>query len=294
MSSYKFELVSDALTREQKGEVDGPCFAVMELRDKLKSAMRGLQFINRDKKSLWVYMPDQPYCLGWIGYGDYRVGGDGTEMYVVVSGNISNDKYADYNVQHRMKMSTNIDVALRNAKKFIRPMTPATIAGTRLRDATNAVSNVVEGAKRRMREQQEKVIDAQTSYYGRNVASKLMNELHHLLTINHEFVDPQFGTDLATYFELAAEHDELANRTVPMWFVRVYERWGTQHFDVLTIDKANEPYQATISDEVQRFDAESLPDAIMQKLSVLNILEKDDYVDGVGYAAGEGMFYVVR
>jgi hypothetical protein len=49
-----------------------------------------------------------------------------------------------------------------------------------------------------------------------------------------------------------------------------------------------------MSDDVSRYTADDLPEEIMQKLSVLNILSKDDYVDDVGFSAGEGMFYVVR
>jgi len=79
-----------------------------------------------------------------------------------------------------------------------------------------------------------------------------------------------------------------------MWFVRVYERMGQQMFDVLTIDNAESTYRAQMSDDVSRYTADDLPEEIMQKLSVLNILSKDDYVDDVGFSAGEGMFYVVR
>lgn len=291
---YNHKLVSEALTADKEGRVDGPCFAIMDMRDKLRSAVRGLNFVSRDKKSVWVYRTDQPYCLGWIGYGDYRQGGDGTEMYVVHSRTISNGKYGDYNEQHYMKMSTNIDTAIRNAKKFLRPMSPQDIAATRLRDASNAVDKVVSQAKDTVRGLQEKVIDATNSYYRQNTHSKLLGELRHLLTINHEFVDPEFGANLQAFFDASAEAEQLSNRAVPMWFVRVYERLGTQSFDVIEIDKVQDVWGAKISDEVRHYTDETLPVEIMQKLSVLNMLSKDDFVDDVGFAAGEGMFYVVR
>lgn len=286
--------VSTVKEAEQEGRVDGPCFAVMELRDKLTSAMRGLHFVNRDKKSLWVCRADQPYCLGWIGYGDYRRGGDGTEMYVVHARTISNGKYGDHNEQHYMKMSTNIDMALRNCKKFLRVYSPSEIARSRLRDASNAVDTVVSKTKEELSRLHEKVIDAQSSYYRTNHNSALLNELKHLLTTGHEFVDPTFRENLSSYFTTMDEVASLSNRSVPMWFVRVYERMGQQMFDVTAIDKAESAWNATVSDEAERYTAETLPDEIMQKLSVLNILSADDFVDDVGFNAGEGMFYVVR
>jgi len=79
-----------------------------------------------------------------------------------------------------------------------------------------------------------------------------------------------------------------------MWFVRVYERREQQVFDVIAIDKAESPYSAEISNDVKRYTTDTLPEDIMQKLSVLNILQANDYVDDVGFSAGEGMFYVIR
>ena len=46
---YNHKLVSEALTADKEGRVDGPCFAIMDMRDKLRSAVRGLNFVSRDK-----------------------------------------------------------------------------------------------------------------------------------------------------------------------------------------------------------------------------------------------------
>jgi len=288
---YKHIKVSDALTKQQAGQVDGPCFAVMELRDKIKQSVRGLQFIERDKKSLYIYRDDCPFILGWIGYGDYRQGGDGTEMYIVHSRTIDNGKYADYNDQHFMKMSVNIDTALTNVKKYIRPYNPVEMADMKMNEVTRAISNVSDEVSSKMRKIQESIVDVRS--YGDNSQTRLFTELKHLLTTNHEFVDPSFGAALADYFQTAEEANQYKGRSVPMWFVRVYERFGSQAFDVLSIDNA-ENFRPNIGDERHTYNADNLPEDIMGKLSVLNILNDDQYVDDVGYRAGEGMFYVVR
>ncbi len=79
-----------------------------------------------------------------------------------------------------------------------------------------------------------------------------------------------------------------------MWYVRVYERMEQQTFDVLDIDKAESRHSAEISEDIKRYTADTLPEEIMQKVSVLSILQANDYVDDVGFSAGDGMFYVVR
>lgn len=288
---YKHEKVSDALTKQQAGRVDGPCFAVMELRDKIKQSVRGLQFIERNKKSLYIYRDDCPFVLGWIGYGDFRQGGDGTEMYVVHARTIQNGKYADYNDQHFMKMSTNIDTALKNVKTYIRPYNPVEMAKMHMRDVSSAIGEVSGAVTSKLRDIQGSIVDVRS--YGDNSTSRLFTELKHLLTTNHEFVDPSFRTALTDYFAAVEEEKQYKGRSVPMWFVRVYERLGTQTFEVVSIDNA-ENFYPNIGEERSTYNADTLPEDIMGKLSVLNILNDEQYVDDVGYRAGEGMFYVVR
>tara|TARA_R110000772_G_scaffold267792_1_gene392639 strand:- start:33 stop:563 length:531 start_codon:yes stop_codon:yes gene_type:complete len=175
-------------------------------------------------------------------------------------------------------------------------MSPQELAGTRMRDASNAVDKVVDVARDEFTEIRNKVIDVESSLYSSrtNESSGLLNELRHLMNSNHEFIDVMFGENLTTFFAKQDELIRLKGRTVPMWFVRVYERMGQQTFDVIDIDGAENTYSTEISDDIKRYTADTLPEDIMQKLSVLNILQPNDYVDDVGFSAGEGMFYVVR
>ena len=296
MANYEYKLVSDALTTggTVTENTNGVTY-VTPFAERVCKELR-VKMHARDSRSYWIYRDDCPYVLGWVAYGDYRDGGDGTPMYVVQARTIVNGKYAEYSKQYFMKMSTNFDVAVRNAKKFIRMMSPQELAGTRMRDASNAVDGVVDVAKTEFSEIRNKVIDVESSLYSSrtNEGSSLLNELRHLMNSNHEFIDAMFGENLATFFAKQEELVRLRNRTVPMWFVRVYDRMEQQVFDVIDIDKAESAYGAEISDDVKRYTADTLPEDIMQKLSVLNILQANDYVDDVGFSAGEGMFYVVR
>ena len=232
MARYDYKLVSEALTKG--GTVTDNTIGVTQVTPFAERVCRELRvkMQPRDRNSYWIYRDDCPYCLGWVAYGDFRNGGDGTDMYVVQSRTIVNDKYSDYSPQYFMKMSTKIDVAVRNAKKFLRMMSPQEIAGTRLRDASNAVDGVVDAARNEFTEIRNKVIDVETSLYSSrtNVGSALLNELRHLINSNHEFVDADFGQNLTAFFTKQDELVALQNRTVPMWFVSVYERMGQQMF----------------------------------------------------------------
>jgi prophage antirepressor-like protein len=291
MSRHEHKLVSEALT------TDGACpasAAFLLFRDRVKAAMRGLDFIDRDKQSVWVYRDDCPYVLGWIGFGDYRDGGDGTgygtNVFVVQARTIENKKYADHSNQFCMKMSANVEVALRNAKKYLRQYSPQELAMVNLRGVSDKVTGRADESRAKLRTAMSAVFDVDIY----NKTSTLARELQHLLNTEHEFLHPEFRRNLTTYFELKHDADVLRDRTIPMWFVRVYERMGQQSFDVLSIDKPESNYTVEISQDVHRYQSDDLPEDIMGKLSVLNILTDDQYVDGVGYRAGEGMFYVVR
>ena len=315
--SYGHKKVSDALTKQQAGHADAPCSAVMELRDKIKRSIHGLQFIERDKRSLYIYRDDCPFVLGWIGYGDYRDGGDGTHMYVVYSRTIENDKYADYRDQHYMKMSVNIDTALKSVKEYIRPYSPVEMARIDMHEVSSAIWALADEVNVKIRKMerstvgvlsvgdnsQSRLFNAKRSKIksstvgvpsvGDNSQSRLFTELKHLLKINHKFVDPSFGAALTDYFRAVEEANQYKGRIVPMWFVHVYERSGSQAFDVVSIDNA-ENWNPNIGEECNTYNADNLPEEIMGKLSVLIILTDAQYVDGVGYRVGEGMFYVVR
>ena len=97
----------------------------------LRVAFRGIMFTPHpfDVRRVWVHMPKDPFCLGWIGYGDFQttVSAD-KESYVVYSKNISNWKYGDYNDQYHMAMSVNLNTAVRNAKKYLRPLSTSDMA----------------------------------------------------------------------------------------------------------------------------------------------------------------------
>ena len=296
MNGYTYTLVSDALTyasdinQSPRGETSALTWDVLEpFVVKVCKDMR-VKACPKDWRSCYIYREDFPYVLGWIGYGDWRMSGSRTPMYIVQARTIDNGKYDTYSPQFFMKMSANFDVAVRNAKKFLRIMSPQELASTRLQDASNAVDNVVDVARTEFAEIRGKVIDLSEGYSvigsSTGQGSILLNELRHLMNSNHAFLDSTFG-------DKQAELIRLKTRVVPMWFVRVYERMDQQVFDVISVGKNRELKMPT-SGDVTRYTTDTLPEDLMQKLSVLNILQANDYVDDVGFSAGDGMFYVVR
>ena len=282
--------VSYLLKNRNDGNAMSPNSGLSLLMQKVREAFRGVEFVvyNGGKKA-WVYYPDEPYPMGYIGYGDFRTEVVGDDTYMVASRTITNDKYATYQDQHYMKMTGNISTAVRNAKRFLRNFSPREMARAHLGEVTSKSQESEGGAGTEYRNAMRTLFDHESSR-----SNKMLTELRNLVDTSHEFVDAAFGSELRTMFELLDNQKALKDKPIHMYFVRVFEKFGKQTFDVGTIDNVQKySYQAELSNEFKRY-TDDLPEEIMGKLSVLTMVENDSYVDDVGYRAAEGMFYVVR
>ena len=79
---------------------------------------------------------------------------------------------------------------------------------------------------------------------------------------------------------------------VPFYCVMTYESRGRRVFDVVKGTQVN-PHSAEIEEQYNRFTEDMLPEDITRKLAVLQMFDSEDFVDGVGVSAGNGVYYVV-
>lgn len=259
------------------------------LKTKVSEAFRGVSFAKMGNNRLWVYYPDEPYPMGYIGYGDFRTEVVGEDQYIVGSRTITNDKYGSHQDQHNMKMTVNVETAMRNARRFLRNFSPQEMAKSKLRAVCSQSQDSLGDISTEYRNKMRELFDHESSR-----SNKMLTELRNLVDTSHEFVDAAFGSELRTMFELLDNQKALKDKPIHMYFVRVFEKFGRQTFDVGTIDNVQKSsWQAEMSNEFKRY-TDDLPEEIMGKLSVLTMVENDSYVDDVGYRASEGMFYVVR
>ena len=157
--SYKAKRVSDIddnLTGEQN---DG----VKNFTHRLSKQMRGIDFHYRNENSSWVFMEGQPYCMGWVAFGDFRDSGKGIENYVVYSHKIRNMKYNEYSDQHYMVMSLHLkDGKFNSARQEVR------------RDADEIKGKLF-------------------------TSNAMYREMEHLSNTGYAFLDPAFGQQVKDY-----------------------------------------------------------------------------------------------
>jgi len=284
------DVTVSVLLKENNGNTMAPNSGLSLLMQKVREAFRGVEFVvYSGGNKAWVYYPDEPYPMGYIGHGDFRTEVVGDAMYMVASRTITNDKYATYQDQHYMKMTINIATAIRNAKRFLRNFSPREIARAHLGGVTNKAKDSEGSAGSEYRNAMRKLFDHESNH-----SNKMLTELRNLMDTGHEFVDASFGAELTTMFSLLDEYKALKDKPIHCYFVRVFEKFGKQTFDVCMIDDIHtNKYNAKVSEDFQRY-TDDLPEDIMGKLAMLNMVESDTYVDDVGYRADESVFYVVR
>jgi len=271
-----FKRVSELTPYEGSGAVtELECFA-----DAISKAIRGTKFGKvGDSNKVHVYTEGQPFTMGYIGYGDWRDSGvENIDYYNVVSPNITNEKYNYGDARHR-KMSTKLDVALKTAKRYFRNLTPEQMAKNEARGIRNSYDNV----RYKLRKDKD---DKHSDLLRGNA---VLLEFRHMLQQGYEFVDQRFGEEVQAYITSIDEYTEAKAKGLDVAFVRVFEKFGEQAFQVVNIHSLQD--RSKYSDAVE-YTENTLPADLMGKLSALNMLQKDGYVEGVGFNSGDGLFYV--
>ena len=261
-------------------------YELADFMDRLLAELRGIEFGQRDTSSVWVYYPDDTMPLGIICYGDYRDSGDMGNAFVVCARTIVNNKYSDYTgLQHNMKMSANIEVALKNAKKFLRPWHSADICRKFWGSAKSAWDTAKQTAERPLSDLKDKVFDRR---YG-SMEKPFVTELLHLAKSGHQFMDAEFHTNIYEFIRLS---EELKDLNVPHQhtFVRVYQKYGKTWADTMVVDDSR--YGSPELLNIETYEEEVIPEHILGRVSVLQMMTNEEYVLDVGINMGDGMFYV--
>lgn len=259
-----------------------------DFMDRLLAEMRGIQFGMRDTASVWVYYPEDIMPLGIICYGDYRDSGDMGASFVVLSRTIVNNKYAEHSgLQYHMKMSNNIETAIKNAKKFLRPWHSTDICRMFWGSVKNAWDTAKQEAEKPLTDLKEKVFGMR---YG-SLDKPHHKELIHLARTEHQFLDAEFHTNINAFVRLDEELKDLHNPQQHT-FIRVYQKYGKTWADTMVC--ANQRYALSLELlNIVTYAEDEIPEELLGRASVLQMANQGDYVLNIGCNMGDGVFYAV-
>ena len=290
MSEIKFD------TPERKEEASNNLTSNIHLQEfmaEVRKAFRGIMFTPHDKdvRKVYLHMPNEPYAMGFIAYGDYQTEVKADQSsYIVSSRHIRNMKYADYNDQHYMSMSINLDTAVRNAKKYFRPLTTKDMALDKEHDMLQKAKDT-ESRASNTRSNALSDLLARNNRQTHIEHNPMLEYMRTLVKVGHEFTNKQLESDLLNYFKLEEEHETLKTKGVKVSYVRIYEKYGEQFFDVVPITKDPKVYGST-TETVVSYKHADVPQDVLGKVAVLSMVENNHWVDDVGYRVDATMFYV--
>lgn len=237
---------------------------------------------------MFVYMDDFPCDLGRISWADNGVQ-SGECTYGVYSRKIQNAKYAMHRDQHHMVMTSDVEKAVKNARKHLVPYTTRELAQVFYEPLHNNVSKVLDGVKTKAHDGAREVS---------NNRMAILQEVEFLKKQGVQFVTPVFRELSEKVEQLLSDYREQESRKVSAVFVRFKQVGDTTYADIQEVHNVREirwDVQMNTTDaQAISCPADELPQDIAGQIAVLNILENEGYVSGVGMKVDDKTFWVER
>jgi len=251
-------------------------------------------YVQNQKELVYIYLPTDFCAMGWVGYGDFRVGGEGTRTIGVFSHTIRNGKYDTDRDQYHMRLSINHKPALKNALRNLRPYDPKEVGKLGLQTVSRLVRRGNDQVRTKVREAKELVVEHKTgTRTARYSAEHLAIELQALVARGHQFVSEGFADAVTAYLAEIAEAKINAPSAACLLFVRTYMANGVQTFDTHLTKDTTSLYSADMSDGPSiQYTSDDLPEDVSGKLASLMMCEEEEYIAGVGVRLSDGRFYV--
>ncbi len=181
--------------------------------------------------------------MGYIGYGDFATSVSGGNKCIGWGRGIENMKYSTSGNQHNMGMASNMDTAVKHAKRNCVSYTVGECALAMVRDVTGEV-NTFKSTVRNKYDETIQAVGINTRGYGsdRKAAERLMAELRTMVQSGHTFIDKELDAAVRDMFEQQEEANRFREGAVPMDFVHIAERWGKQVINYARVKDVTRTY----------------------------------------------------
>lgn len=286
----KFKFVSKLVAEREEREALSANVELRDLRREVEQAIPGCETAVLNARSAYVYMPDDLITMGMVGYGDFRVRGDGSDMYMVESPYITNNKYHSPARQHHMKMSKNMAPVLKAARAHLRSRRAPELAKMWAHDVGEAYGDIGAALTAELRALWDSVGVGSIYSFMR---SAVLAELKDAYRSGYTFTNRAVAQAVSETIRIQTEADARP-RALNAYFVHVYTKRGSTLLDIVEVDELGQYSAGRISDTVLTVSPSDVPDDIMGKVATLQMVEDRHYVDGVGYRVMDRAFYVAR
>jgi len=237
---------------------------------------------------LAIVMDGYPFDLGRINFKDNSVRSTDspTSTFGVYSRKISNAKYGTHRTQHNMIMSNDIKKAVKNVCKYVMPYSTRELAQAFYDGMQNNVGKILEKTQRDLRNHCQPL-----GYNYDEVASEIIALKAKGMTFN----TPQFKAVAEGIEGLYEAYKQESNRKISATFVRIYKVGDQPYVSLQEIDDFKKHvWNASIDMPTTDKPVSELPEDAVGSISVLSILENNQYVDNVGMKLDSNHFWIQR
>jgi hypothetical protein len=239
---------------------------------------------------LLVYRAGDVYAMGRIGYHnpnlEGRRGNTEDSAYTVYSRDIENTKYRAHNAAYRTRASKRLNAAVTLALKHLKTCTPVEIANESKLDYSLKATSRVRYISSKLQD-----VKYELSRNSSSLVSMVLDELVAAKDKGYSFDSPRVKEYVEKYEVAYTEYEAEGNRAVSSYNVRLYEKAGVAMADVLLFSDVAD---GSLPTDLQTIPVADMPEGIAGKLAVLDMLSKDEYVEGVGVNVGKGVYWVDR
>ena len=235
-----------------------------------------------------VYLDEFPFDIGRISYKDNGARKKDTKTYGVYSRKISNAKYASHRDQHHMVTATDVKKAVKNVSKYFMPYSTKELAQAFYEPIR---LNVAKAGDSLLRELRTKVDSIAHNY------EEIAKEIAYLKQQGVQFRSSKFKQIAEEMGDVVERFEAEQNRSTGAIFVRFYEVGGETYFStqqVIEVKKHGYTTQGTEEGKIEGKPVSEIPEDIMSAVSVLSILNNDQYVANVGMKLNDRHFWIER
>ena len=298
---YKHNLVSELPARIPFDTLKGCSDELAKFIGAINKVFPDMLFHFDNAHTACAYYEDEKYARGRISFSDEREWElrnttPDKPTYNVKSPYVENKKSDRYNPKKYYCLSSvSMDKAVRNAAQYFREYTDPEIHVLNYESFLASRRNTLDHSSKELDEALAGLLNAKeyvirSAEYDKLRNSPLMLDLVNMYNAGHEL---GCRSELTNLLELEKEHAELVNGQGALRYVRVREKLASGRH-TFTIGKEA---RCAATSPVTNWDFEivdTLPEALQGAVSVVNVLEDKQYVDGVGMKVMEGVFYVVE
>lgn len=235
-----------------------------------------------------VYLDEFPFDIGRINFKDNGARKAKAETYGVYSRKISNAKYATHREQHHMVMASDVDKAVKNARKYFMPYTTKELAQAFYEPIVRNVRAVEDKVEREIRSKADPIV-----YHHEDIVM----EVAYLKSLGVQFKTDRFKRVAESIGDVVERYEAEKSRNVGAIFVRTYEVAGQPMFSIqqaIEVKKHTSHMQGSEEGRVEGKPLPEMPEDIAGAVAVLSILNNGQYVQSVGMKLDTNHFWIER